>query len=113
VLEHHAKELLAKLPPRKGLAAEVQRALTACIAAGDRPFAMSPRTLQRKLAREGVSYQVLLDAARKEAAGKYVADSALAICEIAHLLGYSEPAPFHRAFRRWYCTTLEAFRDSK
>jgi AraC-like DNA-binding protein len=71
---------------------------------------MSPRTLQRRLAEEGVSYQTLLEGARKEAAGRYLADGTLAIGEIAYLLGYSEPAPFHRAFKRWYGTTPEAFR---
>jgi AraC-like DNA-binding protein len=34
----------------------------------------------------------------------------LAISEIAYLLGYSEPAAFHRAFKRWYATTPEHFR---
>jgi AraC-like DNA-binding protein len=71
---------------------------------------MSGRTLQRRLADEGVSYQELLDDARKEAAGRYLHESALAIGEVAYLVGYSEPAPFHRAFRRWYGTTPEAFR---
>jgi AraC-like DNA-binding protein len=29
----------------------------------------------------------------------------------ACLVGYSEPAPFHRAFTRWYGMTPEAFRQ--
>ena len=48
--------------------------------------------------------------ARKTAAGRYLAESTLAIGEIAFLLGYSEAAAFHRAFRRWYGATPEAFR---
>ena len=75
-----------------------------------REFGMSPRTLQRRLADERVSYQKLLDDARKTAAGRYLAESTLAIGEIAFLLGYSEAAAFHRAFRRWYGATPEAFR---
>ena len=35
-----------------------------------------------------------------------------AIGEIAYLLGYSEPAAFHRAFKRWYAVTPERFRAS-
>jgi len=72
----------------------------------------SARTWQRRLAAEGVSYQELVDRSKKDAAARYVADSTLPICEIAFLLGYSEPAPFHRAFRRWYHTTPEAFRKA-
>jgi AraC-like DNA-binding protein len=29
----------------------------------------------------------------------------------AYLVVYSEPAPFHRAFERWYAMTPEAFRQ--
>jgi len=39
---------------------------------------------------------------RKEAAGRYIAGSTLSLAEIAYLVGYSEPASFHRAFKRWY-----------
>jgi AraC-like DNA-binding protein len=74
---------------------------------------MSARTLQRRLAAEGVSYQELLEDARKEAAGRYMTESTLAIGEIAYLVGYSEPAPFHRAFKRWYGMTPEAFRQKQ
>jgi AraC-like DNA-binding protein len=119
VLETQANDILARLPERTGLALEVQRALAARVAGGDtrinalaRQLAMSPRTLQRRLAAEGVSYQELREGARKEAAGRYVSDSNLAVSEVAYLVGYSEPAPFHRAFKRWYGMTPEAFRHS-
>ena len=120
VLESQANNILARLPTRSGLALEVQRALAARVAGGDtqigslaREMAMSGRTLQRRLAAEGVSYQELLEDARKEAAGRYMSESTLAICEIAYLVGYSEPAPFHRAFKRWYGMTPEAFRQKR
>ena len=74
---------------------------------------MSGRTLQRRLASEGVSYQQLLDETRKEAAVRYISEPTLAICEVAYLVGYSEPAPFHRAFKRWYGMTPEAFRQKQ
>ena len=102
LLEQQASAILARLPARGGVALDVQRAL-----------AMSPRTLQRRLSAEHVSYQSLLEEARKEAAGRYLADGTLAIGEIAYLIGYSEPAPFHRAFKRWYGKTPEAFRRSR
>jgi AraC-like DNA-binding protein len=119
MLETQANEILVRLPARTGLALEVQRALASRVAGGDtqiqtiaRQFAISERTLQRRLAGEGVSYQSLLDDARKEAAARYLSGSTLAICEVAYLVGYSEPAPFHRAFKRWYGITPEVFRQS-
>jgi AraC-like DNA-binding protein len=123
VLESQADEILARLPVRKGLAADVQRALSARVGGGPgsdirvdsvaRDLAVSARTLQRRLAAEGVSYQNLLDEARKEAAGRHLAESVFAIGEIAYLVGYSEPAPFYRAFKRWYGVTPEAFRQAQ
>src|SRR5262249_53748862 len=120
VLERQADDILARLPSRTGLAVDVQRALTKRVAGGDtrigalaRELAMSGRTLQRRLSGEGVSYQELLDDARKEAAGRYLHESPLAIGEVAYLVGYSEPAPFYRAFKRWYGMTPEAFRHQR
>jgi AraC-like DNA-binding protein len=119
LLESHADAMLARLPARPGVAANVQRLLASRVSRGDtrmsaiaRQVGMSERTLHRRLAEEGVSYQELLDEARKNAAARYLCDSTLAIGEIAYLLGYSEPAAFHRAFRRWYATTPESFRSS-
>jgi len=31
--------------------------------------------------------------------------------EIAFLLGFSEPSPFYRAFRRWFGQSPEAYRQ--
>lgn len=118
VLESHAEDILARLPERTGLALEVQRALASRVIGGDtrigalaRQLAMSGRTLQRRLAAEGVSYQQLLDDARKEAAARYLSEPTLAICEVVYMVGYSEPAPFHRAFKRWYGMTPSEFRQ--
>jgi len=120
MLEAHADEILARLPERTGLAVDVQRTLASRVAGGDvrigsvaRVFAMSARTLQRRLEEEGISYQKLLDTARREAAGRYIAESPLAIGEIAYLLGYSEPAAFHRAFKRWYAATPDVYRSPR
>jgi AraC-like DNA-binding protein len=64
------------------------------------------------LAAGGISFQQLLEDVRKQAARQRVAHSAMSICEIAYLLGYSEPGPFHRAFKRWYGETPQAFRKN-
>jgi AraC-like DNA-binding protein len=117
VLEHQAKEAIGRLPIQDDVVTEVRRVLSPRLARGEtgidvvsRELAISPRTLQRRLSAHGVSYQAVLEDTRREAAGRHISESKLAICEIAFLLGYSEPAPFHRAFKRWYGMTPQAFR---
>ena len=117
LLQRQADEAIARLPSMEGVALEVRRALASRVGTGDtriqaiaRTCATSPRSLQRRLAAEGVSYQQLLDLARKDAAQRYLTDSPLSIGEVAYLLGYSEPAAFSRAFRRWHHETPRAFR---
>jgi AraC-like DNA-binding protein len=50
-------------------------------------------------------------AADDRMASRYLTNSTLAIGEVAYLVGFSEPAPFYRAFRRWFSTTPERFRQ--
>lgn len=63
---------------------------------------LSPRTLQRYLAEEGTSFQVLLDETRQSMAQRYLADSTLSLTQLAAMLGYSELSAFSRAFQRWF-----------
>lgn len=91
------------------IAARLDRGLPR-LGAVARALTMSPRTLQRRLAAEGVSYEALADVVRREAAERLLADAALAISEIGYLLGFSEPSAFHRAFRRWHDMTPAEFR---
>jgi AraC-like DNA-binding protein len=65
-----------------------------------RELHMSPRTLQRRLADEGVHFQHLLRTVRHELAKEYLRSS-LELNEIAFLLGYQEANSFHRAFHDW------------
>jgi AraC-like DNA-binding protein len=58
---------------------------------------LRPRTLLRGRTGGGCPAGRL----RRDLALRYLADRKLAIGEVAYLLGYSEPSPFHRAFRRW------------
>ncbi len=61
----------------------------------------SPRSLQRRLAEQGTSFQQLLDNTRQHLAERHLRDAQLDIAEIALLLGYSEQSAFTRAFRAW------------
>lgn len=62
---------------------------------------MSARTLQRRLAEQGTSFQGLLDQTRRHLAERHLRDAQLDLAEIALLLGYSEQSAFTRAFRSW------------
>jgi AraC-like DNA-binding protein len=73
-------------------------------------FGMSARTLQRRLAEEGHSFQTVVDEARRQLAERFLADTRYSIAEIAFLTGFSEQSAFTRAFKRWAGRTPGAFR---
>lgn len=64
-------------------------------------FNVSPRSLQRKLKDEGVTFLELSDAVRKTLALEYVKKGSYQVKEISHMLGYNELSAFSRAFKRW------------
>jgi AraC-like DNA-binding protein len=62
---------------------------------------LSPRSLQRRLAAQGHSFQALLSDTRRQLAEAYLRDANVELAEVALLLGYSEQSAFTRAFRQW------------
>lgn len=66
-----------------------------------RSLGLSPRTLQRRLALLGTTFEVLVDQWRRAQARQQLTESALPVAVIARRLGYQDPAHFVRAFRRW------------
>jgi AraC-like DNA-binding protein len=62
---------------------------------------MSDRTLKRRLQKHSISFQQLLDEARKRDSIRLLEDPTLNLEEIAERLGYSASANFARAFRKW------------
>ncbi|MEA2983891.1 MAG: hypothetical protein QOD94_145 [Alphaproteobacteria bacterium] len=62
---------------------------------------MSPRTLARRLAAEGLLFSEIARELREGLAHRYLADRELPVSQIAWLLGYKEVAAFTHAFRRW------------
>lgn len=63
-------------------------------------FALSERTLRRRLLDEQVSYQQLVAQWRQRMAEHYLRNTTLPVQQIAYLLGYADPANFGRAFRQ-------------
>ncbi len=72
---------------------------------------MSARTLQRRLADSGVTYQNLVNQARLELAQSLMGETSYSLAEIAFLTGFSEQSAFTRAFKRWVGKTPGAFRS--
>lgn len=72
---------------------------------------ISPRTLQRKLAKEDTSYQQLLDQIRYQLAQNYLQDTQLTVTDIAYMLGFTEPSAFYRAFKKWHGMTPGQYRE--
>ena len=77
-----------------------------------RQLGMSSRSLQRRLRTEGTTHKEILDRVRREMAMRYLSHEELTASQVAFLLGFSETAPFFRAFRRWTGSTPGEYRLS-
>lgn len=77
-----------------------------------RRLGFSERTLARRLGDDGLSYQKLVDEARRQLAEGLLVQSDYSLAEIAFLTGFSEQSAFNRAFRRWRDQTPAAYRDA-
>jgi AraC-like DNA-binding protein len=64
-------------------------------------LALSTRTLARRLASEGTSFEEVVDELRRSLALQYVRTPGVSLSQIAWLLGYEGPTSFNHAFRRW------------
>ena len=62
---------------------------------------LSGRTLRRRLLAADTHFQALRDQALHEKALEYLQRTDMPLAEVAERLGYSEPASFRQAFRRW------------
>ena len=71
---------------------------------------VTSRTLIRRLRAEGASYQGIVESLRQEYARRLLTDARLTVADVSLRLGYTEPANFGRAFRRWYGVSPAAWR---
>lgn len=71
----------------------------------------SPRKLQRLLAREGTTYEDILDSVRKDMACQLLADATAPIAAIAGMLDFASPAALTLAVRRWTGMTPSGYRQ--
>ena len=107
-LTARAEELLKSLESSKTTRGEVEKLLTANLQSGAasvdviaRQLGVSRQTLFRRLKAEGVTFEKVLDELRHRMALKYLEDRKLSVNETAYLVGFSDPAAFSHAFKRW------------
>lgn len=62
---------------------------------------MSPRTLRRRLEKEGTSYQRIKDNARRDVAISSLTRDRMTVSDVAEQVGFSDPSAFHRSFKKW------------
>ncbi|MET0340156.1 MAG: AraC family transcriptional regulator [Polyangiales bacterium] len=94
------RELLLKQGPHRADMKDVARSL-----------GLSVRSLRRRLADEGRSYNEVSLEALALTAKRHLRDEQLSIQETAYEMGFSDTSTFHRAFKRWTGMTPSAFRD--
>lgn len=111
---------LADLEVDESTSGRVRSALTELLpgenfSIGDaaRKLGLSTRTLQRKLAEEGTSFQKQVNSIREVLALHYLDNTDMSTSDIAYLLGYAELNSFLRAFTVWTGKTVSQWRKKK
>lgn len=111
-------QLLIEMKQNTGVAGRARQVLLANLESPPdadalaRELGLSTRTLRRRLQEENTSYRELIDDLREQTAIRYLRDTRLTVENIAFLLGFSDPAAFRYAFKRWTKTTPNEFRTS-
>jgi AraC-like DNA-binding protein len=76
-------------------------------------LSVSPRELQRAYAEvAATSFSERLVAVRLSAAAQLLAEQAIAVADIARLVGYRQPSAFAAAFRRRYGLAPARYREA-
>lgn len=120
VLVRYAEEKLSVLKRESGYAAIVRQSILHLVkpqfpnigqvAAN---LNISIRSLQRRLAEEGLSFQSVTDSLKRQLAMDYLANQDLNIKEIAYLLDYADASAFIRSFKRWESVSPLEWRNQK
>lgn len=74
---------------------------------------LATRSLRRRLEEEGTTFRALVEEVRQMLAEEFLRMPGMKIEEISMRLGYSEPASFIHAFKRWKNVSPHAFREGR
>jgi AraC-like DNA-binding protein len=120
ILSARADELLQSLERSKTTRGRVENLLLPVLHTGEATVEMiasklglSRHTLFRKLKAEGVTFEQVLDEMRHQMALYYLNEKKVSVNQTAYLLGFSEPAAFSRAFKRWTGSSPRTMQASK
>lgn len=72
---------------------------------------ISLRTLDRRMAEQGLSWQQLLDDTRQQLAQDYLTITDMTVAEISQRLGFSDTRSFQRRFQQWTGMPPSQFRE--
>lgn len=108
VLSERAQALLDRLESSTSIRGRIESLLIPILHTGDvgmeriaAMLALSRQTVFRQLKAEGTTFRKLLDELRHKMAMHYLAAKNVSVNETAYLVGFSDPAAFSRAFKRW------------
>ncbi|MEU0641211.1 AraC family transcriptional regulator [Streptomyces umbrinus] len=76
-----------------------------------RRHSASERTLRRRLADCGTTYEALVDGVRRERVEQLLRRPELTLRDIAHQAGFSDERTLRRAVRRWHGTSSRRLRE--
>jgi AraC-like DNA-binding protein len=108
VLSDKAEALLKELENTKSTRGRLEAMLMPILHTGDismdaiaTKLAVSRQTLFRRLKAEDVTFEKVLDDLRHRLSLHYLSGRKTSVNETAYLVGFSDPAAFSRAFKRW------------
>ncbi len=108
ILATHADAQLVALAQQRSCRGRLESALRQVLHSGDvgvtamaRLLAMSRQTLYRRLKDEGVTFEQVLESLRREIALEALRTGTTSVRDVATRVGFSDPAAFSRAFKRW------------
>ena len=115
--DRHLEQALASLSSNDDLEQTVRRVVANVLSEGiptlsfiASEMGMGSRTLQRRLAETGHSFQSVVDRSRKDLAQRLLRGTEYSLAEVAFLTGFSEQSGFARAFKRWAGQTPRSYR---